>query len=196
MLEPFASLRLKPGYTLRAYAFREGGNGNAIVYAMPIESPFPEPDQCPHDDRHYLQPPIPPGALGDIMEAIDGDRSPWSYLSASIRANRASSARAGTGREWSTHTILGAHPLESPAPSTEITIDAGRWEWIETAPESWLPTVVIAEPIAVRFYSHTGLEQERIVRHLDLFDGGKYSFESKDVDIARGPGGAHFLTGG
>ena len=41
VLAAFPALRLLPGITLRAYASREGGNGNAFVYATPIDAPFP-----------------------------------------------------------------------------------------------------------------------------------------------------------
>ena len=43
VLKAFPALRLKKGFVLRAYQFREGGNGNAVVWAMPEESPFPSP---------------------------------------------------------------------------------------------------------------------------------------------------------
>src|SRR4051794_6540914 len=58
LLAVFSSL--KPGYTLRAYSFAEGGNGNAFVYAMPMDAPFPEPETCPRDTSAFLEPPVPP----------------------------------------------------------------------------------------------------------------------------------------
>ncbi|MBA2312610.1 MAG: hypothetical protein H0V97_07405 [Actinobacteria bacterium] len=39
-------LRVKPGFRLVAYQYRAGGNGNAVVWALPIDAPFPEVDQC------------------------------------------------------------------------------------------------------------------------------------------------------
>lgn len=39
LLAAFPSLRLRSGYTLRAFSFCEGGNGNAFVYATPMDAP-------------------------------------------------------------------------------------------------------------------------------------------------------------
>lgn len=43
VLATFLPLQLKPGYTLRAYAFREGGNGNAFVYTCRSAHRSPNP---------------------------------------------------------------------------------------------------------------------------------------------------------
>jgi hypothetical protein len=192
VLAAFPSLRIRSGYTLRAYAFREGGNGNAFVYTMPTDAPLPEPDDCPRNGEHFLDPPVPPSALGNVMEAIDGDGTPLSYLSASIFAREIREFGARWhGCDWSTHTILGANPFTGPAAGM-MTTDAGQWEWIEPAPESWLTTVVPAHPVEVRFYTHSAHEMERIVRHVDCFEEGSCVFETRASDIARGPGGFVF----
>jgi hypothetical protein len=72
-----------------------------------------------------------------------------------------------------------------------MTADDG-WTWNEPAPESLLPTVVAVHPAGVRFYSYTGLEVEKIVRHVDSYERGSYRFETDEVIIARGPGGFRF----
>jgi hypothetical protein len=192
LLSAFRTLWLRPGCTLRAYSFNEGGNGNAFVYAMPIDSPFPEPDKCARDDSHFLSPPVPPGALANLMEAIDGDGSALSYLSASILSRELREFGASWhGCNWSTHRILGEHPFTAPR-SAGMMPEAAQWKWIEPTPPTWLPTVVTVHPITVRFYSHSALETERIVRHVDLFDRGKYCFDTEEVEIATGPGGFLF----
>jgi hypothetical protein len=65
-------LYVKEGFVLRAYQFREGGNGNGFVWAMPVEAEFPEPQECPRLQGVFLEPPKPPAALGDFMDAVDG----------------------------------------------------------------------------------------------------------------------------
>jgi hypothetical protein len=193
LLDVFSSLRLRGGYVLRAYSFREGGNGNAFVFAQPVDLPFPKPDDCCRDKRQFLEPPVPPGSLADVMEAIEGDGSPWSYLSASLlrREFRNFGAR-WHGIEWSTHYILGENPLSGLPPSADMTTDGSQWEWMEPEPRQWLPTVAMAKPVIVRFFSYTGLGQERIVRHLDTYHPGKYSFDTEEAVIARGPSGFCF----
>ena len=66
VLRAATSIWVKPGYVLRAYQFREGGNGNGFVYAVPEAEPFPEPRECrARDASHFLGPPVPPSvAIG------------------------------------------------------------------------------------------------------------------------------------
>jgi hypothetical protein len=192
LLNVFAALRLRHGYALRAYAFRDDGNGNAFVYATPVDSAFAEPEDCLRDPNRFLAPPVPPGALSDVMEAIDGDGSPLAYLSASLFARELREFGAQWhGCDWNTHTILGENPLTGSAPEM-MTVDADQWTWIEAAPVCWLPTVVSAHPVGVCFYTHTALDVERIVRHVDRFERNSYRFETEETDIARGRGGFIF----
>src|SRR5262245_50231629 len=74
----FEPLHVKPGYTLRAYQRITERAGYSLIYALPVEAPFPDPDP---DAEEY---PTPPDALPDIMQAIAGDGSPRSYLLASL----------------------------------------------------------------------------------------------------------------
>ena len=83
VLAVFDALRLKPGFALRAYLFRKGDNGNGFVWALPESAEFPAPDALPMLGDRFLNPPKPPAALDDVMEVIEGDGSPWSYISAS-----------------------------------------------------------------------------------------------------------------
>jgi hypothetical protein len=103
LLKHFSSLRIRKGFVLRAYHFRERGNGNSIVWAMPKKSPFPPPESCPKMTDKFLKPPKPEFALDDIMEAIDGDISAWSYLSASIFLREVSEFRRSGWYSWCTH---------------------------------------------------------------------------------------------
>ncbi len=84
LLDVVDCLWMKEGFTLRAYLYRVGGNGNGIVWALPTDSPYPEPSECDKLTDQFLEPPKPKHALDDFMEAIDGDRSQWSYMCASI----------------------------------------------------------------------------------------------------------------
>lgn len=108
VLAVFKPLRIKEGYILRAYQFCSGGNGNGFVWAMPTDADFPDPEQCPRLEDVFLEPPKPPAALDDAMEAIDGDGSPWSYLCASLLCRQLREFGAmWHGCDWSTHSILG-----------------------------------------------------------------------------------------
>ena len=91
----FKALRLKAGFALHAYEFRSGGNGNGIIWAVPADAPLLAPEDCPQLEDVFLGPPKPPGAI-PLMQVIEGDGSPWSYLSASILGREA----AEFGARW------------------------------------------------------------------------------------------------
>ena len=83
LVRVFDTLRLKAGFALHAYEFKEGMDGNGIIWAVPAEPSLVAPAECPDLAVMWLDPPQPPGAV-PLMQAIEGDGSPWSYLSASI----------------------------------------------------------------------------------------------------------------
>ena len=106
LVRVFDTLRLKAGFALHAYEYREGSNGNGIIWAVPADAPLVAPDDCPRLEDTWLGPPQPPGAV-PLMQAIEGDGSPWSYLSASILCREAAEFRAiWHGCVWSDQTIL------------------------------------------------------------------------------------------
>jgi len=192
ILAAFPSLRMKPGYVLRAYQFRSGGNGNGVVWAMHENSVFPQPDDCPKIAGVFLEPPKPSDALDDLMDAIDGDGSPWSYLSASMFRREISEFGAmWHGCDWGSHTILGGNPLRAKRTGTlESVSPAGNWTWKEPHPKEWKPQVVEADgAIKVTFHTYTGLCPERILRHTDSFTPGSYRFANEGVEVASAPGG-------
>ncbi len=190
LLCAFSPLRLKPGFVLRAYWLNAGGNANGFVYAMPDDAPFREPEQCDQHGDHFLEPPVPPAALPDIMQAIDGDGSPWSYLCASVFARELTEFGARWhGSDWSTHKILDSNPLCRDAGPARFVHQRDReaWKWLEPAPAMWQPTLARdRNAVVVTFYTHSALENERILRHVDRFKSGTYCFRTKQTTVADG----------
>ncbi|MGV3263459.1 hypothetical protein [Cytobacillus pseudoceanisediminis] len=84
IIHGFSQLKIKKEYKLRGYQYFSGGNGNGIVWAIPASEELPHPDFCDRLDEMFLGPPKPEIALADFMGAIEGDRSPLSYLQAAI----------------------------------------------------------------------------------------------------------------
>ena len=73
----FPALRLRSGYTLRAYAFREGENGNAFLYAAPIDARrSPSRGTVRATRAASLTHPCRTVRSLTWMEVIDGDGSP------------------------------------------------------------------------------------------------------------------------
>lgn len=190
----FTSLRVKPGFVLRAYQFRTGGNGNGVVWALPVEADFPDPDHCLRQSDRLLEPPKPLAALDDVMDVIEGDGTPWSYLSASLLKRELDEFGAmWHGCNWDDYEILGGDPwtprkktYSTESPSTP----ADQWKWMEPMPQDWRPRVQMDERIVtVTFFTYTGLEQEQITRHTDTFKGGSYKLETDEAVVGTGQGG-------
>lgn len=83
LISVFDTLLLKPGFALRAYEFRQDLGGDGIIWAVPADASKPPPDRDSGLFGGLSHPPKPLGAV-PLMLAIEGDRSPWSFLSASI----------------------------------------------------------------------------------------------------------------
>jgi len=176
VLHVFKTLRLKEGFVLRAYQYREDGNGDAFVWAMPIDATFPNPQQ-------HQYPPKPTESLTDLMEAIEGDGTPWSYMEASLFARETDEF----GVFWEGHlaeqdVILGADPFSTG----EHVADA--WKWNECRPVLWEPSFQQIDEIAmVTFHTHSRRGRESLYRIVDSFKPGNYAFETKRKKIAVGP---------
>ncbi len=176
LMRVFDALWLKAGFTLHAYEYRAGSNGNGIIWAVPADAPLVAPDQCPRLEDSWLQPPRPPGAV-PLMQAIEGDDSPWSYLSASIlRREAAEFAAVWHGCIWSDQTILSKPPRqadgqEASDDALKLTGDApvGNWTWQGTAPRMWNPT-----------YAHKGTTRE-VVLHIHNPIGGEQVCQATDT---------------
>lgn len=52
-------LTLRAGLRFVAYQYRAGGNGNGIVWALPVDAPFPEPDECERLNDEFAKAPRP-----------------------------------------------------------------------------------------------------------------------------------------
>jgi len=183
----FKALRLKEGFGLRAYEFRQGGNGNGVIWAVPVDAPVLEPDECPRLDKGFLQPPKPPGAV-PLMSVIEGDDSPWSYLSASILGREAAEFGAvWHGSSWTEARILGKPPWDM------ASLDASPsevWEWQDAVPDPWCPTYTEQDATKViALHVYTCLEMERIYRATDTYQSGRYECETKVEVLSIGRGG-------
>lgn len=203
LLTVFPELRVRQGYVLRAYVFREDGNSNGFVWALPAEAAFPEPDECPRLESHFLNPPKPFDALDDLMEALEGDDSPESYLHASIVRREMREFGSGWhGIKWGMHTVLDDDPWAGGPPSDEATQDRPtsqryEWTWLTPRPATWSPEVLVEQDrVVVTFYSYTPLageldngepERERIYRHTDTYRRGKYRALAVEKKLAEGP---------
>lgn len=191
----FAPLRLRQGFVLRAYQFKEEGNGNGMVWALPKDAEFPEPKDCPVLESHMLKAPKPSEALDDVMEAIEGDDSAGAHLAASLLRRQFSEFGAlWHGCRWTTHTVLDGDPWKAgPLREDESPLDRPEskpqeWQWQEEQPKSWGPLVrVEKDRVTVMFYTYCAVGKEGIYRHTDVYRRGKYRARVEEKKIAEGP---------
>jgi len=213
LLAIFPSLHIKKGFILHAYPYRTqlGGVGN--VWAVPESSiiqdiekyetidlfelarPFPIDNSCL--DGLTMNGPVklphPPDALDNIMEAIEGDRTPWSYLLASIFAREIADFGASWhGVIWSTHTILSGDPWTYPhvwfEEDEKGLLSEQGWQCSGRRPSEWKPSVVCDDGVTVvKFYTYSMLVQEAIYCFTDIYEPNSYKFKGDVEIIAEGP---------
>jgi hypothetical protein len=199
LVEIFKPLRVRKGFVLRAYVFREEANGNGVVWAMPEEAEFPAPQDCPALESHMLKAPKPSEALDDAMEAIEGDGSAWSYMAASLlRRELLEFGALWHGCNWRTHVVLGDDPWKAGQatesdPTERPASGAEQWKWFEPRPTQWSPQVrVEGDRVSVVFYTYSGLGKEAVYRHTDTYRAGKYRPKIQQKRLGEGPSGYAF----
>lgn len=197
----FPTLKIREGYKLVSYVFRSDGNGNGVVWALPVDAEFPKPEDCPKLETHFLNAPKPFDAL-EVSEVVEGDGSAESYLQASLmRREIMDYAASWHGLVWTAHAVLDDFPLvRSPNdadfdPLKYPTTPRAKWTWKEPQPTAWAPSVRIdGDRVTVTILTYCGLEKERIYRHTDTYRRGKYRpLKVEDnIEIAEGKGGFLF----
>jgi hypothetical protein len=197
ILRPFKTLKLKEGLVLRAYQFHEQGNGNAVVWAIPADAEFAEPEEVMQNNLggFFDRIPRPSKAYDNFMEAIEGDRSPESFFSASLLSRELKEfGSMWHGITWGAHTILVDDPWDSSGRAQAQWIfeppsqPSSNWEWHAEKPDSWLPTVTISGDTAtVVFYTYCPIGREGIYKHVDEYRPGEYRFTTEQKKIATGP---------
>jgi hypothetical protein len=192
VLRAFPALKLRGGFTLHAYEFKAGGNGNGVVWGMPVDAAFPEAKDCPtlDDPRHT---PKPLDALDDVMEAMTGDDTAEAYMQASILRRQLKEFGAmWHGVSWGTHRIVDSDPMAGPRerPGGPMLNPRGSpkdWKWHEPGPGDWRPNVKLeAERAIVTFYTFSGYRRETITRHVDEYRRGKFRARVEEKAIAEG----------
>ena len=175
-------LRLKDGFALRAYAYFEAegmnGDGDGIVWAMPEHVSLPE---VPKTLRSK-----PPGALNNIMEAIEGDGSLWSFMCASVFfCGMSDFCLGGHMCTLETGHIIANDFRQSP----EETRSLDDFSWLETRPANFEPEVKRANNIiTVTLHTYEDFVPGRLTRFVDVYNRGDYCFKREETVIAKDGG--------
>jgi hypothetical protein len=111
LLDALPSLHIRPGWVLQGYQKVNGEGAWGLVCAMPEDVPPPEPAACMFEVEGQVPRPYPHEALNHPMEAIQGDGSAWSYLSASLLSRELQDFGAlGEERIWVNEKIVDRPP--------------------------------------------------------------------------------------
>jgi hypothetical protein len=169
-------LSLKSSYRWVTYLYRLREEGCGKTWAIPeclsttanLEKAIRQPGQPD-------LPPRPEGALEDCMSAIQGDRSPSSFLVASLlRREIAEFGHMGSSEQWAQHHLIASPPGQFP------------WQW-RTEPLGDLTPKVRLLPdgkAIVEFFTFRSEPSCAIFQHLDQYLGGHYIAQSIDRPIA------------
>jgi hypothetical protein len=192
LLDYFGSLRLKTGFALRAYECHQELNSWGVVYAMPVSATFPEPVSSA-----IGRPLRPQGALDDVMEAIEGDGTAYSYLCASLLARELEQfATIAPDNVWLNCLVLDGDPWNGANGMAHALAGQGfkpelrGWYWQGQQPDTWRPAVFMnGQSVTVRFHTFSGLGRQRIITFEDRYVYGSYKFSRHEKAMANGPDG-------
>ena len=165
LIRVFDTLRLKAGLAPRAYESGGGSGSRGIIWAVPTDAPLVAPGEWSRLEDTWL--PRPPEAVL-LMQAIDGDGSPWSYLSASILSREAAEFEARwPGLVWTgPGDSLQAPPADRRPRCVGRRAEANRRR---TAPRTWEPT-----------YAERGTTK-KVVLHIRDPVGGDRIYQATDT---------------
>jgi hypothetical protein len=185
----FSHLRIKNGFKLRAYQYTDGTNGNRVMWAIPVDKDLPDPEECEHSDDHFLSGPKPSFALDDFMQAIEGDKTPLSYLQASVLFHELKEFGARWhGTSWGRDVIL---PLNE---GQKAHFDYCEWEMLKDEPEIIEPHFYYScegNPIAV-FHTINDIGTVTLNRYVHTFNKDDYTMQVQLTCIATAGGGIIF----
>ncbi len=169
-------LALKSGVRLVTYLQRQSGGGMGVTWALPeLLSTTAELEAALENAGDSTIPPHPKGALGHVMDGLEGDRSAGSFIAASLLLRELKEfGRSGQNCRWSHHRLIAAVPPEQ------------NWQWRTKTPADLSPKLQMREDgtALVEFFSHRTIKPISLFRHLDQYGAKSYRPKSNDQVIA------------
>jgi hypothetical protein len=170
-------LHLRSGFRLVSYLYRFESKGVGVVWALPEElSTTAQLEKALPYSGSISQVPKPDGALPHFMDAIEGDRSPASFLIASIlRRELEEFGALGDRCDWTHHRLIDTVPAEI------------EWKWTSEQLKSLSPKVKVLPDgqAAAEFFTCRTTPAPTLYRHTDYYPVGQYKPNSLDKVIAR-----------
>jgi hypothetical protein len=171
-------LKLRPEYKMVSYLYRDDDTGTGVVWAIPEELSITAHLETALVGQHSISHlPRPEGALQHFMDAVDGDRTPPSFIIASIFKREVQEFGAtGNRKNWDHHKLINALPANI------------NWQWKEGHPKDFNPKVKLLPDgqAAVEFFTCRTSNPPTLYRHVDQYPQGLYRPNSLDKAIAVG----------
>lgn len=171
------ALQLKEGWRLVSYLYRLEDRGLGVTWAVPEQmSAIADLENALAGTVDDSTLPHPTGALGDFMEAIEGDRTIQSFAIASIlRREIQEFGRLGKYCNWSHHRLIDAIP-------TQV-----KWQWNTQTPKSLGAKVQVladSNKVGVEFFTLRASSPIAIYRHVDVYADRAYNAKCVDKPMA------------
>ncbi|MBD0267153.1 MAG: hypothetical protein ICV77_02555 [Cyanobacteria bacterium Co-bin8] len=164
----------KAGIRLVTYLQRQPEGGLGLTWAMPELLSTTEHLEAAIATAG-TNPPHPVGALPNVVEALEGDGSLSSFLSASIFLRELREfGRFGNQARWTHHRFVDAVPPKA------------NWQWRTKPPQDLAPKVVTLPDgqIVVEFFSCRVVKPIALFRHVDRYSPNSYQAQNADQVIA------------
>ncbi|MDX2230273.1 MAG: hypothetical protein NW220_11590 [Leptolyngbyaceae cyanobacterium bins.349] len=169
-------IHLKPGLRLVTYLHRTATDGSGVTWAVPETlSTTANLERALAQNPDANHPPQPDAALADVMEAIAGDRSPLSFVIASLlRRELREFGTLGKFCHWTHHRLIESIP-------TQV-----QWEWRVKPPQDLAPKVLVYpdQKVAIEFFTCRVTAPVAIFQHVDQYPPNQYRAVSTDRAIA------------
>jgi hypothetical protein len=169
-------LRLKPEWRLVSFLNRTPDDGVGAIWAVPEAlSTTAQLEKALERSGDRSQPPHPEGALPDAMEAIEGDRSPVTYVVASILQRELKELGAvGKSCSWTHHRLINTPPIQV------------KWQWKIELSRDLSPKVRVFPDgtTAIEFFTCHIVPPIAIFQHVDQYPKGHYKAVSLDRPVA------------
>ena len=169
-------LSLKSGVRLITYLQRRPGGGMGVTWALPnLMSTTAHLEAALETAGNGAIPPHPKGALSHVMDSIEGEHTPASFIASSLLLRELKElGRSGLNRRWSQHRLI------SKIPSKQT------WQWHAKTPKDLSPKVKIQadQTVLVEFFSCRATSPISLFRHLDQYITKSYRPKTHDQVIA------------
>lgn len=186
LLAHYPLLHLKTGYKAVGFQFREAESGNGLVLGLTS-------GQDSNEILSGIEEEIKHNKSNHLMSYMEGDDSPFSYLSASVLYRELLEFGAfGHGVFWTDLNLL------DNALSNEnkdfisflgeaFSLDLEKMVWYEPKPLDFTPKVEIGEKsITVTFYTYEGRSAKLLRSHRDTYQRNNYVPVVEVKVLARG----------